>query len=86
MISEELLNVIACPETKEDLVIADSGLVEKINSLIENGELVSRNKQKIIESIDGGLIQKDSREYFYPIRNEIPVLLIDESIPLKNVK
>lgn len=86
MISDELLNVIACPETKQDLVIADGSIVEKINSLIESGELKNRSKQLIVEKIDGGLIQKEAQQYLYPIRNEIPILLIDESIPLENIK
>jgi len=85
MISEDLLNVIVCPETKQDLVIADNDLVDKINSLIESGKLLNRSKQKIAETIDSGLIQKEDRKYLYPIRDEIPILLMDESIPLENV-
>ena len=85
MINEELLNIIVCPETKQDLVIAESDIVDKINTLIENGELLNRSKQKVTEKIDGGLIQKDDRKYLYPIRDEIPILLIDESIALEGV-
>ena len=85
MIDEELLNIIACPETKQDLVLADPGLVEKINNLIEKGDLLNRSGQKITETIDGGLIQKDDRKYLYPIRDDIPILLIDESISLDTV-
>lgn len=85
MISQELLNIIVCPETKQDLVIAKIDVVEKINALIENGELLNRSKQKVTEKIDGGLIQKDDQKYLYPIRDEIPILLIDESISLENI-
>lgn len=85
MIDEELLNIIVCPETKQDLVLADPGLVEKINNLIEKGGLLNRSGQNITETIDGGLIQKDDRKYLYPIRDDIPILLIDESIPLDTV-
>ena len=86
MIREELLNIIVCPETKQDLVLADKDIIDKINTLIENGELLNRAKQKVTEKIEGGLIQKEDRQYLYPIRNEIPILLRDESIPLNNIK
>ena len=86
MISEDLLKVIACPETKQDLIVADTDLVDKINNLIESGELLNRIQQKVTETIDGGLIQKDDKKYLYPIRDEIPILLTEESIPLDNIK
>jgi uncharacterized protein YbaR (Trm112 family) len=83
MIDKELLDIIVCPETKQDLVLAEPALIERINLLIEKGELMSRSKQKVSEKIDGGLIQKEDRKYLYPIRDSIPILLIDESIPLE---
>ena len=85
MISEDLLKVIACPETKQDLVVAEDDIVEKINNLIDSGELLNRSKQKVTEKIDGGLIQQEDRKYLYPIRDEIPILLIDESISLDTI-
>ena len=86
MIDEKLLNIIACPETKQDLVLAEKGIVEKINRLIEEGTLVNRFNQKITDKIDGGLIRKDDRKYLYPIRDDIPLLLTDESIPLEGIE
>ena len=83
MIDKELLDIIVCPETKQDLVLAEPGLIERINLLIEKGELQNRSKQKVSEKIDGGLIQKEDRKYLYPIRDRIPILLIDESISLE---
>ena len=83
MIDKELLDIIVCPETKQDLVLAEPELIEKINLLIEKGEVINRSKQKVSEKIDGGLIQKVDRKYLYPIRDHIPILLIDESIPLE---
>ena len=83
MIDKELLDIIVCPETKQYLVLADPGLIERINLLIEKGEVMNRSKQKVSEKIDGGLIQKEDRKYLYPIRDRIPILLIDESISLE---
>ena len=85
MIDKELLDIIVCPETKQDLVLAEPGLIEKINRLIEKGELRNRSKQTVTEKIDGGLIRKDDRKYLYPIRDDIPILLIDESISLEEL-
>jgi uncharacterized protein YbaR (Trm112 family) len=85
MIDKELLEIIVCPETKQDLVLAGPEMIDRINALIEKGVLVNRSKQKVSEKIDGGLIQKEDRKYLYPIRNDIPILLIDESIPLEAV-
>jgi uncharacterized protein YbaR (Trm112 family) len=83
MIDKELLDIIVCPETKQDLVLADPELIERINLLIEKGDVMNRSKQKVSEKIDGGLIQKEDRKYLYPIRDSIPILLIDESISLE---
>lgn len=83
MIDKELLDIIVCPETKQDLVLAEPGLIERINLLIGKGELRNRSKQAVTEKIDGGLIRKEDRKYLYPIRDDIPILLIDESIPLE---
>ena len=85
MIDKELLDIIVCPETKQDLVPAEPGLIEKINLLIEKGELRNRSKQTVTEKIDGGLIRKEDRKYLYPIRDDIPILLIDESISLEEL-
>ncbi|MGE0370185.1 MAG: Trm112 family protein [Candidatus Dadabacteria bacterium] len=86
MLDEALLAVIVCPETKQDLEPAGPDLVSKINSLIEKGELLSRSKQKVTEPIDDGLVRKGDRKYLYPVRDDIPVLLVDESIPLEGIQ
>ena len=81
MISQELLNILACPETRQDLTLADAKLIQQINVLIERGALHNRADEKILKKIDGGLVRKD-RKYLYPVREDIPILLIDEAIAL----
>lgn len=84
LISEELLNIITCPETKQTLSPAKTDTVEKINGLIEKGEIQNRCGEEIEDRIDGGLIREDGK-YIYPVRNGIPVLLIDEAISPEEV-
>jgi uncharacterized protein YbaR (Trm112 family) len=77
----ELLKILCCPETKADLKLADPELVLKLNGQISKKLLKNRGGEILTEQIDGGLIRDDAK-YLYPIRQSIPILLIDEAIPL----
>ena len=81
MIDRELLEILACPETKEPVALAESELVDRINTAIAAGQLKNRGGDQVTEAIDGGLVRGDGR-YLYPIRDEIPIMLIEEAIPL----
>ena len=81
IIDNKLLEIICCPETKQALKIADDKIISELNSLVEKNELKNRIKQPVEKKLDGGLIREDGK-YLYPIIEEIPILLIDESIPL----
>ena len=52
-ISKELLDILACPKCKGDIILTDGG---------------------------DGLICKPCK-LVYPIRDDIPVMLIDEALP-----
>jgi len=84
-IDQKLLEIICCPETKQDLKVADEELISRLNGLVERKELKNRIKQIVDKKLDGGLIREDGK-YLYPIIEEIPILLIDESIPLESEK
>jgi uncharacterized protein YbaR (Trm112 family) len=70
-----------CPENKTPVTEADSDLVAKVNAAIEAGTLKNRAGENIKERIDGGLVREDGL-YLYAIRDDIPIMLIDEAIPL----
>lgn len=84
MIDKELLDILCCPETKEDVTLVTGELIEKINLKIDSGELKNRGGNKVTEKIDSGLMRKD-RKYLYPIRDDIPIMLVAEAIPLEGL-
>ena len=81
MIDKELLAILACPEDKTPVHMADQELIDQLNSRIESGELANRSGKKVEKQLDGGLVREDGA-YLYPIEDDIPIMLIDEAIPL----
>ena len=49
---------------------------------IKKGTLKNRGEEIVKEPIDAGLLRED-RKYIYPIREDIPIMLIDEAIPFE---
>ena len=82
MIDKELLAILCCPETKQSVVLADGDAIRQINDAIKAGTAVSRHGAKVVDAIDGGLVREDGK-YMYPIREDIPIMLIDQAIPLQ---
>jgi len=84
MIDRELLDILCCPETKQGVALADDGLVKKINDDIAAGNAVNRGGAIVREPIDAGLLRED-RKFLYPVREDIPIMLIDEAIPVQDI-
>lgn len=80
-INQELLDMLVCPETKQSLTLAAADEVADLNRRIARGELATRRGAPVREPIDGALIRLD-RQCFYPIRDDIPIMLIDEAVTL----
>jgi len=81
MIDKELLAILCCPETKQNVALAGDDIVQKINDAVRDGTAVSRHGAKVVDAIDGGLVREDGK-FLYPIRENIPIMLIDQAIPL----
>lgn len=83
-IDKELLAILCCPDTKQDVTLAADGLIASLNARIHKGEVKNKSGQPVKEALDGGLIRAD-RKVLYPIREDIPVMLIEEGIPLEGL-
>jgi len=77
-----LLEILRCPETYQTLRVVDGVLIQSINDKIRAGALKNRGGQSVNEVIDSGLLREDQK-FIYPVRGHIPVMLIDEAIPVQ---
>lgn len=84
-ISKDLLDILCCPDTKEDVHLISNEKVEIINKAITAGVVKIRNGEVETHSIDSGLLRADGK-YLYPIRDDIPIMLIDEAIDMSTVE
>lgn len=81
MVDQSLLDILVCPETKQALRRADAELLERVNASIRDGSAKTRGGQAVSTTLEEALVREDGR-VLYPVRDEIPIMLIDESIPL----
>lgn len=82
MVHPELLKLLCCPETQQELRVADGKLLEELNGKISIGGLRNRAGHAISEKLAEALVRQDGK-ILYPVRNGIPVMLLDEGIPLE---
>jgi uncharacterized protein YbaR (Trm112 family) len=81
MIDPELLRILCCPETHQEVREAEPTLIARLNQQIAAGAFRDRGGKPVSEQIDGGLIRADGR-FLYPIRHGIPVMLVDDAMPI----
>lgn len=77
----ELLDSLLCPASRTRLKMADAPLVERLNANQRAGRLRNVVGQVVERPFEGGLVREDGA-ILYAIRDGIPILLVDEGIPL----
>lgn len=85
MISKELLDILICPERRTPLSIADERLLSAVNRAVAEQRLKNRAGERVEKPLDGGLV-RDDRAVLYPVIDGIPIMLIDEAIPLDQLE
>ncbi|WHZ27397.1 MAG: hypothetical protein OJF51_002194 [Nitrospira sp.] len=83
-IDKELLAILCCPDTKQPVSLAEESLIQKLNAAVARGEVKNLGKRPVSVELDAGLIRAD-RKILYPIRENIPVMLIEEGISLEYI-
>ncbi len=80
-ISSELLALLICPATKSSLRLATPALIKQLNRAIASGRLKNRGGQVVDTPLEEGLMSADN-QWLYAVRNDVPVMLIAEALPL----
>jgi uncharacterized protein YbaR (Trm112 family) len=81
LISQQLVEILACPEDKSPVRLADPKLIEGLNEKITRGELKTREGELVLDLLEEGLVREDG-QVLYPVREGIPIMLLSEAISL----
>ena len=81
MVDPELLEILVCPETHQALRLAERELLNRLNQAIRSGGVTNRGGNEVADPIEEGLVREDDK-ILYPVRDDIPIMLIDEAIEL----
>jgi uncharacterized protein YbaR (Trm112 family) len=84
MIDTQLLDILCCPETKQDISVLGQDKLALLNQKILQGEIFNHNGEKVTDILEDALVRADG-EFVFPIRNQIPVMLMGESISMKQL-
>ena len=63
---------------------ADERLIHLLNDRIGKGDVKNKAGQPVSEKLDGGLLRAD-KKILYPVREDIPIMLIEEGIPVEGM-
>ena len=81
MVDPDLLEILVCPETHQPVRPAEGGVLDRLNQAIRSGGVTNRGGSEVAEPLEEGLIREDDK-ILYPVREDIPIMLIDEAIEL----
>lgn len=84
MITPALLDILRCLESHSRLILASPTQMETMNELLVAGRLKNRVGDTLKEPLAAALVN-DTETLAYPIMDGIPVMLLDEAIPLNQL-
>ena len=84
MLDPELLALLVCPETHQDLIEAGPEEIARLNKAIAQGRIRTVKGVDVVQAVDGALIRAD-RLIAYPVRDDIPVMLVAEGLSIQHL-
>ncbi len=84
MLDAELLALLVCPETHQDVTLATADEIARLNEAIRQGQVRTAGGKVVDAPVEGALVRID-RAVAYPIRDGIPVMLVPEGLVIRQV-
>jgi uncharacterized protein YbaR (Trm112 family) len=81
MVTDELIDILRCPESRQRLSRANQETVDRLNASIAARQARNRGGDTLEQPLEAALIREDGK-LLYPIVDDIPIMLVDEAIPL----
>jgi uncharacterized protein len=81
MVEKDLLEILVCPDDLTPVRLATAAELTALNAKIGGGQVKNRGGQTVTAQVKEGLVRADGK-YLYIVDDDIPVMLIDEAIPL----
>ena len=80
-VDPELLSILRCPESLQDVRLAEDSVVLRLRELAQQGILKNLKGGKVPADFEAILLRQDGNRG-YLVRDGIPVMLIDEAVAL----
>lgn len=84
MVEQALLDILVCPDSRQPVRLAEAAVLARLNEAIEARDVRNRGGELVTEPVQEGLVREDGL-FLYPVRDDIPIMLIDEAIPLEGL-
>ena len=81
MLDPEFVKILVCPENRTPVRVASEQEITDLNQRIEGGIIQNIGGREVNDKLDGGLIRV-AGDRLYPVRKNIPVMLVEEAIQL----
>lgn len=85
MISEAVLRILVCPQSKQQLKTLNKKATEEVENLFDKGLLKTVGDSKVVDKPLAMLVRED-RKVAYQVKDGIPVLLVEEGIDLSELE